>query len=437
LKPPGRKTDWIYSVLPINVALGPVGTFVQLYILELHGTVIDIGLAITLFNAVSIPAAMIWGFATDRSHMRKPIIVASYLAVTGTLILFLFTRTIYGVDILYAIFSLVSSAAATPLNLLIMETQQKPRWTSTFARFQAASSIGITIGLLLGVSWADFLPLHLIVAPLAALSLVSAVLSTLWITEPPFVFEREMIVMVRRSFYHRLLALPMLFLKIPRIFDFRKLFKGLSYELTRETQVLYLSIFAFYTTSGVFNTSLVPSLYRASVSKSEIFLVSLVGMFVQTIAFYYAAPYIERRSLKQAAVGGLALRGVCYVIIGISAFFLTGLMYLGANLILYPLAAGIAYAVYYAASNIMIFNTLGHSNQGAALGVYSALVGMATTIGSFISGFTSFYLGFPATFILAGIFLAGAVALTGSLSIGAARNEAIFHGSSSSKQPPR
>ena len=81
------KDDWIYSTLPINIALGPVGTFVQLYILTLHGTVIDIGLATTLFNAVTIPAAMIWGYATDRSDRRKPIIVLSYLAVAGTLIL--------------------------------------------------------------------------------------------------------------------------------------------------------------------------------------------------------------------------------------------------------------------------------------------------------------------------------------------------------------
>lgn len=426
MKSQGRGVDWIYSVLPINIALGPVGTFVQLYILELHGTVIDIGLAITLFNAVSIPAAMIWGFATDRSHRRKTLIVTSYLTVTGTLVLFLFTGTIYGVDVLYAVFSLVSSAAATPLNLLIMETQPKSRWTSVFARFQVASGIGITIGLLLGVSWADFLPLRFIVAPLAALSLASAILSVIWIREPSFVFERQMIVMVRRSFYDRLLTLPILFLRIPRIFDFRKVFKGLGNELTRETQVLYLSVFGFYTASGIFNTSLVPSLYKASLSKSEIFLVSLVGMTVQTISFHYIAPYIEKRSLKQAALGGLILRGLCYAIIGISAYLVTGLSYLGANLILYPLAAGIAYAAYYAASNIMIFNTLGHSNQGSTLGVYSALVGIATTMGSFISGFTSFYLGYSATFILAAICLGGAAALTSSLSIGEVRNEAIF-----------
>ena len=426
MNPADRKVNWIYSVLPINIALGPVGTFVQLYILELHGSVIDIGLATTLFNAVSIPSAMIWGFATDRFHRRKAIVVASYLAVTGTLVLYLFARTIYAVDALYAIFSLVSSAAATPLNLLIMETQPKPRWTLSFARFQVASAVGVTIGLLLGVGWTNFQPLDMIVAPLAALSFISAVLAVAWITEPAFVFEHEMIAMVRRSFFDRLLALPMIFLRIPRIFDFRRLFKGLRYELTRETQLLYLSIFAFYAASGIFNTSLVPALNAANLSQSQIFLVSLTAMSVQTISFHYAAPYIERRSLKQAAIAGLTLRFLSYASIGIAAYLVTGLLYLGANLFFYTLGSGVAFAVYYAASNVMIFNTLGHSNQGSALGVYSALVGIATTIGSFVSGFTSFYFGYHVTFILAALGLVAAATLTSLLGVGEVRNGGIY-----------
>jgi len=415
LKPKDERISWVYAVLPISIATGPVGTFVQLYILELQGTVVDVGLAITLFNAVSIPAAMIWGFATDRFQKRRPIVVASYLAMAGTLILFIFVRTIHGVDLLYSLFSLVSSAAATPLNLLIMETEPKSRWTSGFARFSMVSSIGVTVGLLLGVAWGDFLPLHLLVAPLAILSVMSGVLSIVWIREPSFVFEREMIVMVRRSLYERLLVLPVAFLKIPRMIDFRRVLKGLKYELTRETQVLYLSILAFYLASGIFNTSLVPSLYGANLSKSQIFLVSLVGMVVQTASFRFAGPYIEKRSLKDAALGGLVLRSICYALIGISAYLLTGLLYLGTTLVLYPLAAGIAYAAYYAASNVMVFNTLGRSSQGSALGVYSAFVGLATTLGSFISGYMSFYFGFPVTFISAGLCLAAAAALTSML----------------------
>jgi MFS family permease len=88
---------------------------------------------------------------------------------------------------------------------------------------------------------------------------------------------------------------------------------------------------------------------------------------------------------------------------------------LGANLILFPIAGGIAFALYYSASNVMVFNTLGQTNQGSTLGVYSALVGLATTLGSFVSGFTSFYFGYYTTFILAAAWLAVAAWLTSLL----------------------
>src|SRR5271155_3956068 len=64
-----RKIDWVYSTLPINIALGPIGTFVQLYLIHLNGVqagTVYAAAAVTASNAVSIPAAIIWGFATDR-----------------------------------------------------------------------------------------------------------------------------------------------------------------------------------------------------------------------------------------------------------------------------------------------------------------------------------------------------------------------------------
>jgi MFS family permease len=117
-----HKTGWVSSVLPFNIALGPVSTLVQLLILNFNGTVVDVGLAITLFNAVSIPAALFWGFVTDRFQQRRPLILASFLVTPLLLVLFLFARTGYWVAFLYALFSFATTASTTPLNLLVMET---------------------------------------------------------------------------------------------------------------------------------------------------------------------------------------------------------------------------------------------------------------------------------------------------------------------------
>ncbi len=235
------------------------------------------------------------------------------------------------------------------------------------------------------------------------------------IKEPVTVFERSMIVMVRQSFYQRLLALPLLFLKIPTLIDFRRVFRGVKFGLTREPALIYLSIGGFYFASGLFNTSLVPSLFAARVSNSEVFSVLLVGMVVQVFAFNYIGKRIQETGIRRTAVQGLVLRALSYTGFAIAVLYLAGLPYLGAALFFYPLGAGIAYAYYYAASTVMVFNTLGRTNQGSALGVYSAVVGMATMVGSFISGLISFYVGYYATYIAAALWLGLAASLSSAI----------------------
>jgi MFS family permease len=409
-----RKINWFYSALPFNIAAGPLSTFVQLAILDSYGQALGTvyaGLAITAFNAVTIPAAMIWGFATDRFYHRRPIIWISFLLVGFNLVGFFFTRSFVVISGLYGLFALLSTASSTPFNLLIMETEPKPKWASGFARFSFISSIGVTLGLLLGIFWTAFLDVEYLVLPLAACSFASAIIGYLILPEPPFIFEREMIVRTRPSFFERL-HVPLIFLKIPRASDFKRVFQGLRFELTSATPVLYLSIVFFYLSSGLFNTSLVPALYANSLSESEVYLVSLVGMIVQILGFRYIGPFIEKRSLALTAVASLALRSTCYAGMGVAVIFVPGVLFIAPALILYPIAAGIAYAAYYTVSNTMVFNTLGPKSQGAWLGVYSALVGTATMAGSLGSGFISAYFGFDSTFVLAALCIAVAALLS-------------------------
>jgi MFS family permease len=53
----------------------------------------------------------------------------------------------------------------------------------------------------------------------------------------------------------------------------------------------------------------------------------------------------------------------------------------------------------------MMFNTVQRKNPGSTLGVYGAVVGLAVTVGSLVSGFISVGLGFFVTFTIASILL--------------------------------
>jgi MFS family permease len=393
-------------VVPFSIATGPVSTLVVLLILSLHGTVLDVGFAVTVFNAVSIPAAIFWGFASDRFHRRKVIIVASYVATAAIILLFLFAKSLYTVTTLYALFSFVTTAVSTPINLLIMETSPKQKWSSVFAWFSMLSSIGQTAGLVLGTVWASFILLNYLVIPLAVFSLVSAVMSVLMITEPTVSFERQIIVQNRHSFFSRLKTLPVIFFRLPRLSDFKRVFRTLRYDLTRNVPILYFSIFMFYVASGLFNTSVIPSLTANKIPNLTIFFVITIVNIVQILSFEYAGSYVEKTSLVGASIFGLTLRAGGYALLGVCFYLVSGIWYAIPVLVFYSLAGGFAFSIYYTASNTMIFNSLGGNSQGSSLGVYSALVGIATMAGSLISGFSSFYVSFGVTFLAASVCLA-------------------------------
>ncbi|MDV3293001.1 MAG: MFS transporter [Nitrososphaerales archaeon] len=416
-KKPGRTSpNWVYSVIPASLAGGPLGTLIQLYLIQVNGPTLGTiyaSLAVAAFNGVSIPASMFWGYATDRLRLRGAIMVGSYGSMALILFTFFFVSSTPGTILVFSAFSFMSAATATPLNLLIMETEQKNRWAATFARVSMMSSIGNVGGLVLSTVWAQWLPLILLSLPLGAFALVSAVLAFAFIREPPFVFEGETIVRRAPSFFALLLTLPLVFLKIPNLSDFRRVFRGLRSSLTRYMPLFYLSIICFYLSSGIFNTSFVPALSTFSLSAGEVFAIILAGMVVQTFAFRYAGGYLARRSLAYSSIQGLLLRGGCYAILGVLSVIAAGPVFVIPALVLYPIAAGIAFAAYYTSSNTMMFNSVQTRNPGSTLGVYSAVVGLATLAGSLASGFMSVFLGFDVTFVSAGLLLfVGATILT-------------------------
>ena len=422
---------WLYSVFPISVATGPLGTIVLFYLIHINGQglgTIYYGLASAVYNGISIPAALFWGVLIDRLHKRKGFIILSYSLTGIALASVFFERTTLGTITSYSIVSFVSIASATPLNLLIMETEVKSRWAGAFANLSMASSVGNVVGLVVSTFWTGVIPNRLVELFLlmGALSVASAVLSVAMIREPPFVLERQTVAARRPSFFSRLLANPVFFVTVPTLTDFRRAFRGVRSTLTRGVPLFYFSTILFYLSSGLFNTSFAAAMNFFSISEAEILGVILVGMVAQTASFRWVGRWIEGKSLVTTSVLGLLLRGWSYLGLGIAAILVSTRLYAVPALILYPLAGGVGFAIYYTSANTMMFTTVQGRSAGAALGVYSAVVGIAAMAGSFASGFMSVYVGYYVTFILAGVLLFAAVAVIGRLPRPSSPDEGIL-----------
>jgi len=181
--------------------------------------------------------------------------------------------------------------------------------------------------------------------------------------------------------------------------------KRLRIKPTNYIPLLYLGIVIFYVSSGIFNTVYPAGLYVKGLDKSSVLIVITVGMIFQILGFKISERLLVRAEEKKIAYLSLLLRGVSYLSMGIVTELFFGFPVFISGLLFYPLAAGIAYSLFYSSSSILVFKIVGERSQGSGLGVYSTIVGVSLFVGSILSGYFTHYLGYGIDFVIAGVLL--------------------------------
>lgn len=392
------------SPLLFNISIGPLSTLLTIEILDLGGNALDVDYAITASNIMLIPASMFWGMLSDRVDIRK-IILLGFATSSILLLTMHFTSSIPLLISLYGVLTFFYTSYTTPMNLLVMETSEKSKWASSFSKLSMFSSIGSLIGLLISTFLVIFIRIYDIYLLLAIIAFSAFVIAYLYTPRATIGIERKAIVHHKESFITRLRMLPLIFLHLPDIHHF-KMFKlsRLTKKPINYIPLLYLAIFIFYISSGLFNTLYPASLYEHGLTKAIVLGIITEGMLVQILTFDVIGKYLETRDEREVSFRALLLRGSGYIAMGISSFF-NYIVNEIVGFVFYPISAGIAFSAYYSASNVLIFKATGERRQGTTLGVYSTLVGIAMFIGSLASGYISTGFGFSINFIIAGLLL--------------------------------
>ena len=400
-----RNTKWIYLSLPYNASIGPISTLITLQIISLGGNALDVAYVISLGNLILIPSSMFWGFEADKMNRKKQILIG-FSGTTLSLFLLSYSSSIPLIGLGYSLLVFTSTAVTTPFNMLIMESAEKKYWGKLFSRFSLFSSIGVLIGLLLSTFLVQYFRIYQLILLLGITMGVTTIASIKILPSPVINFERIAILHNKESFFTRLLHLPLMFLHLPNPHNFKMFsLKRLLRKPVNYVPLLYIAIVIFYISSGIFNTVYPASLYVKGLSKAEALLVITIGMVFQILGFRLAEKILMNRDEKDIAHKSLLLRAFSYIILGIGALIFYGLGILVFGLIFYPLAAGIAFSMFYSASNTLIFKIVGERSQGKNLGIYSTIVGIALFVGSLLSGYITHYLGYGIDFIIAGILL--------------------------------
>jgi MFS family permease len=252
-----------------EMAFGLLSVFIPLYVIvDLGGSLLEVGIMSALALFLAIPAAFLWGYACDRTRRYKRYILLSFLSLTVLLYLFTLTSSISLLIILYAAVSVLHAAHEAPKNVLIAESYPREEWEKAFALYEGYTEAGWLIGLLLGflVSAYNIGPASTLLL-CSGLNFVAFALSLIFITDPLFIFERSLVTIEKTvDFAYK------------GVFVASKMLDGLSLneKLRKEnltafcsglvlfslaTSILFTPLPLFFSTTLELNTSIVFAIY--------------------------------------------------------------------------------------------------------------------------------------------------------------------------------
>jgi MFS family permease len=389
---------WLWIFVPINAAIGGFSTLLPLYIIDIGGTVIDVGNIVSAYSLALIPSSILWGIAVDRKEKRKPFVTYGYLGITVLLVAGFFLRDIGALLLLYVCYAGISTAASPAVSILLMEFSPKKQLSTTFAKYSALTLLGTALGTIPGAFWTNYLPLRAYFLLCAIFSGISVILAAKYLVEPAFPFERKVVALTQESFVTKLRTVTMIFITIPSLEDIKSFGKMMRSVFTRHVPLLYLSFFLFFTASNLFFTSYTPFMKSREMDDSGVFIVFTTLYILQAAIYPIAGRACRRFGEDRVSVSALWLRTA-----GLLAATATVLLMLHNSIAM----IGTAFAFFNTSSSVLLFRTLPHGKQGELLGIYSAMTGFAAFAGAIMSGYISFNTGYAVTFVVAALLYVG------------------------------
>lgn len=397
------RPSWYRFLIPYYATQEVIVNIVPLYILFLHGNVLDVGYATALYSIVPIVSSITAGRLADIYGKRKVIILMSVLLqFTGYIIMVLY-KNILAIMLSYTVFSLGFSFAIPVIGLLLTETLPKNQWGNGNSLSFIYMVVGYISGMVPTILVLLLVPfIYALYIPILFLA-ISALFAFKFIKDPEITFERRSEVKNINSFLHRILKLPIITLRAPTLGDFKLIRRSFNSTFSRDLPVIMISATIFFFATNLFFTSYTP--YLAS-NQIPYWMILVVNTYILVINSVGMMPQIRKRSegadvryvvdmLFVRTIGALGASIAATYLFGISAFFSTFIIFTILGMAYTPIYIGISSLLYY---------NLPSTNQGATLGVYSSLTNLALFAGSILSGIISYYLGYSLTYFVAAIF---------------------------------
>lgn len=408
---PSSNDLWFLAYLPLAVSDGIATPLIPLLALQHFGASAFVVTIIIAASAMSqVPFTILWGNLSDRVAHRKFFLVGSFAATGVSIIFIALAQNLTSYFWLNVLEGLASAASAPIGTMLLLETRQKRWWPGDIGLFGLISGLGTTVGLAIGFVWLFVIGYNQpAVQAMTALLIASGVLAILaagiawaWIEEPTFRIARGAVAdlfNLHRGVVERLRHVR------SRVLNIVEIARGPPDRLPGRE---YLFLIALATVSLGFDVFYGPFpvflWQNAQLSDASIFIVYLGSAAASTALFFHSGKSVENHSPKSvflASLGGrvllmlLFLWGPVYVLLGLGSPALAGWMTL-LNALL-----GVTWAFISTASTLFLVRLVGRAARGRALGLYNAVAGAGSLVGTVLGGWLFATYGVDFTYSLA------------------------------------
>lgn len=395
---------WLSIIFPISAISSGFSVIIPLYILELHGNVIDVSLAATAYSLAVIPSSLFWGELTQRLKKIRMFISISVISIIPIVLLLYTLHSILIAISLYAVYAFVITASSPAINVLIMNKRKKTILRSYYGVYGLLSIVGNIIGYFPGVLlFTNVISRYLLI--LFSFNVISIIFVFLFLDK-----DKKGIKEKEEEHIHKLFPILNSISKFPQIFTGHKLIIELAKIRKRKRTLriftLFAAIFLFNFSLYLFNTSYIPFLYSFKISYSDIFVINMLNAIGQVFIYTFFMTGKARDKLRNYYRISVFIRSISYFIVIISPLVIFDILYL--NLLSYFIA-GIAYALWNISASVIIYVNIAGKMEAHYIGIWSAILGVAGVTGSLMSGFLSFYSGYILTFIVSAAFVLSSV----------------------------
>jgi len=277
---------WLAIIFPIASVSSGFGVIIPLYILSLHGNVVDVGLATTAYELVVIPASLIWGEATQKFNKLRFFILLSVIGTLPLIVLLYLLHSIIAAIIIYAAYAFIFTASSPAINVLIMNRRKDTVLRSYYGIYGLLNILGNIVGYIPGILlFSDVIARYLII--LISFNTISILLTFLLIKN--YKDKKS----IRNKTRHISKMFPILnsISRLPQILTGHELILKLADIRKRKRTVRIFTMFAAIALVNfgiyLFNTSYIPFLYSFKLSFSDIFLVNVINGIGQAVIYLF------------------------------------------------------------------------------------------------------------------------------------------------------